>query len=87
MRACSMPSDDHEALQRCTVRGLEKRRAVLRWLIVIAIAPVFIPCEQLHQRVRAVDHVARVVQEQGISQFLAFESLHGIPTKAAARTG
>jgi hypothetical protein len=70
----------HQPLQRRAVRAIEQRQGPVasgRPAFVL----VLVPRQQLQQRVRAIDNVARVVQEQGALQRVAHEPVERVPGK------
>lgn len=52
-------------LQRIALAGIEERRGVC--VGRGGVAPVFVPAKQLDQRLRALHHVAGIVEERGLA--------------------
>ena len=65
--------------QRCDQQALYRRAMGFVEQGLRCVAPFFVPREQLHQRVRAVDHVARIVEERGPPSLLVVEPVNGVP--------
>lgn len=57
--------DRKKPLQRTALTCIEKRSGVC--LRRSGVTPIFVPVEQLHQRLSALHHVARIVEESSVA--------------------